>query len=504
MHDPTIDHPSAERLRAFVRGQLDAEPSAAIEEHLGQCESCCNLLPTLIDKTDPFIGRLQAARLRDTGRGSGDTGQTGGEGPRDDDGPHRARAGLPDHRGSRARRDGRRVQGSLGPVESACGPEDDAGGPARESRRAGSLPLRGRGDRPTPVSEHRPDPRDRRARRPDLSGPGIRRRRHAGSANQRHAAGFDTGGDDRVDPGGCDPRGAPARHRASRPEAGQHPPGRRGHRTGWPGADTGAEPAKDFGVPKVTDFGLAKWLGEDRGLTSVGGVAGTPSYMSPEQAGGGAVGPAADVYALGAILYELLTGRPPFKGVSTAETLSLIQAVDPVPPRHLQPRIPRDLETICLKCLQKEAHQAVPDRGGAGRRPAALPRRPANPGAAADAGRAAPPLVAAQPGDRGPERGARRSADRRRGDLAGRGQTDEPAGRSAGAQRATPSCPACARPISAPRPTTPVARHRPAPATPRPSAVGLRPASPAPGAQSATRSPGSARPSCSTSPASSP
>ncbi len=101
------------------------------------------------------------------------------------------------------------------------------------------------------------------------------------------------------------------------------------------GTDIGAGPAKDFGVPKVTDFGLAKWLGEDRGLTTVGGVAGTPSYMAPEQAGGRTVGPAADVYALGAILYEVLTGRPPFKGVSAAETLSLIEVVDPVPPRQL-------------------------------------------------------------------------------------------------------------------------------------------------------------------------
>jgi serine/threonine protein kinase len=113
----------------------------------------------------------------------------------------------------------------------------------------------------------------------------------------------------------------------------------------------------DDGAPKITDFGLAKdlLLGSAR-RTRTGAIVGTPSYMSPEQAGGSsrAIGPATDVYALGAILYEALTGRPPFKAETPLETIAQVVSNEPVTPVHLQPRVPRDLETICLKCLQKE------------------------------------------------------------------------------------------------------------------------------------------------------
>jgi serine/threonine protein kinase len=116
------------------------------------------------------------------------------------------------------------------------------------------------------------------------------------------------------------------------------------------------------GVPKVADFGLAKLLDSDSGRTLSGQVVGTPSYMAPEQAEGQSkrVGPAADIYALGAILYHALTGRPPFLGESAMETIRLATSTEAVPPRQLRPDVPLDLETICLKCLEKESARRYP------------------------------------------------------------------------------------------------------------------------------------------------
>jgi len=115
------------------------------------------------------------------------------------------------------------------------------------------------------------------------------------------------------------------------------------------------------GSPRITDFGLAKWT-EHPDLTATGAVMGTPSYMAPEQAAGrtDAIGPAADIWALGAILYDLLTGRPPFKGASTTETLEQVRQREPAPIRLLQPNCPRDLQTICHKCLQKDVQKRYP------------------------------------------------------------------------------------------------------------------------------------------------
>src|SRR6516225_2414070 len=113
------------------------------------------------------------------------------------------------------------------------------------------------------------------------------------------------------------------------------------------------------GTPKISDFGLARRLKGEGDLTWTGTVVGTPSYMAPEQASdtAGPVGPATDVYGLGAVLYEILTGRPPFRGGSALETVRKVLSEEPVPPSQLNPHVPRDLETVCLKCLQKEPHR---------------------------------------------------------------------------------------------------------------------------------------------------
>jgi WD40 repeat protein len=124
-------------------------------------------------------------------------------------------------------------------------------------------------------------------------------------------------------------------------------------------------------IPKITDFGLAKFDSLDpesvarQYETQTGAILGTPRYMAPEQAVGKSqgVGPAVDIHALGAILYEVLTGRPPFVAETVLETLEQVRSHEPLPPRRLRPKLPRDLETICLRCLQKEPGKRYPSAG---------------------------------------------------------------------------------------------------------------------------------------------
>ncbi len=116
-------------------------------------------------------------------------------------------------------------------------------------------------------------------------------------------------------------------------------------------------------VPKITDFGLAKDLDAEAEYTSTGTVLGTAHYMSPEQATGQVrdVGPASDIYSLGAILYTLLTGRAPLQGTTLIETMKLVIENEPIAPTELQSGLPKDLETICLKCLRKHPAQRYAD-----------------------------------------------------------------------------------------------------------------------------------------------
>jgi WD40 repeat protein len=116
----------------------------------------------------------------------------------------------------------------------------------------------------------------------------------------------------------------------------------------------------DTGQPKITDFGLAKRLDLSAAHTASGAILGTPAYMAPEQASSKTVGPAADIYALGVLLYECLTGKVPFLGATMGDTILQVLSEEPVPPRRLQPRLPNDLDTICLKCLEKDPSRRYP------------------------------------------------------------------------------------------------------------------------------------------------
>ena len=131
----------------------------------------------------------------------------------------------------------------------------------------------------------------------------------------------------------------------------------------WFNSSSGASEANQtYGVPKITDFGVAKWIDDADGPGGSGGVVGTPLYMAPEQATGQPeeVGPAADIYSLGVILYEMLTGRPPFVSSSAVDVLRQVVSDAPVPPRQLRRDLPRDLEAICLRCLEKDPRQRYP------------------------------------------------------------------------------------------------------------------------------------------------
>ncbi len=108
------------------------------------------------------------------------------------------------------------------------------------------------------------------------------------------------------------------------------------------------------GTAKIADFGLAKQIEDPAAHTAAGAILGTPAYIAPEQASGAAAAPAADIYGLGAILYEALTGRPPFKAETVLDTLRQVRDTEPIPPSRLNPTVPRDLETVCLKCLRKD------------------------------------------------------------------------------------------------------------------------------------------------------
>ena len=135
------------------------------------------------------------------------------------------------------------------------------------------------------------------------------------------------------------------------------------------------------GEPHLTDFGLARLVETESTVTRTKEVLGTPSYMAPEQAVGETrnLTSATDVYGLGAVLYQLLTGQPPFAGGTTYETVKLLLETEPRRPRLLNPKVDRDLSAICLKCLEKDPKRRYPAAAGAGRRPRTLAKARADP-----------------------------------------------------------------------------------------------------------------------------
>src|SRR5262249_51800482 len=114
------------------------------------------------------------------------------------------------------------------------------------------------------------------------------------------------------------------------------------------------------GTPKIVDFGLGKRLDAGETMSQAGAIVGTASYMAPGQANGQRAALPCDLYGLGAILYELLTGRPPFVGASLLDTLEQVRHHEPLPVRQFRPSVPRDLEAICLKCLEKDPAKRYP------------------------------------------------------------------------------------------------------------------------------------------------
>ena len=116
----------------------------------------------------------------------------------------------------------------------------------------------------------------------------------------------------------------------------------------------------ELGQPLIADFGLVKRASDASSLTASGALLGTPAYMAPEQISGDETTPAMDIYSLGAVFYQILTGRPPFRGGGVAETLEQVLESDPVPPRQLRPSIPPELEFICLRCLEKDPRKRYP------------------------------------------------------------------------------------------------------------------------------------------------
>ncbi|OWK39117.1 serine/threonine-protein kinase [Fimbriiglobus ruber] len=339
-------HPSRIHLLAFTRGELAEADVAAVESHLEECESCCFNLAE-VDSGDAFSSRLRAAVRHSPDDTIAPTRLVSSS-------PATTTAGLPVIPGYEVVRELGR--GGIGVVYEArdCVLHRTV---AVKLLRGGTMAT------PEELTRFRSEALAiARLHHPNVvqvfdtgtldGNPYIVLEYVAGGSLSQHTKGNPQPPRAAADLVAAIAKGVQAAHDAGIV-----------HRDLKPANVLVSPPPAG---PKISDFGLAKMLDGSPSSTTTGAISGTPNYMAPEQAAGKPAGPTADVYAIGAILYELLAGHPPFVGVTVGETLELVRHQEPVALTRLQRNVPRDLDTICLKCLQKEPASRYPSAAALG------------------------------------------------------------------------------------------------------------------------------------------